>query len=97
MISTSWLLICQSTGSGAREEHISSCKVEIHFEEAAYLLVRAPSSVSMATQPPHHLLLSLPTPPFLVITNLCHIPSQIPFPGDLPPASLFPLCSYFKI
>lgn len=42
-------------------EHISSCKVEIHLEEAAYLLVQMPSSVSMATEP-QHLLLCLPTP-----------------------------------
>lgn len=61
-------------------EHISSCKVEIYFE-AAYLLVHAPSSVSMATLPPHHLLLSLPTPPLLFITSLCPILSQIPSLG----------------
>lgn len=61
-------------------EHLSSCKVEIHLE-AAYLLVHAPSSVSMATPPPHHLLLSLPTPPLLFITSLCPIYSHIPSLG----------------
>lgn len=53
------------------EGHTSSCKVEIHFEGAACLQVQAPHRVSMATQPPLHLSISLPTPPPLFIASLC--------------------------
>lgn len=48
-----------------------SCEAEIHLEGAACLLVQAPGSVSMATQPLLHLSISLPTPRLLFITSPC--------------------------
>lgn len=100
MVPASLRLSCLSAnpqGQGPGGEHISNFKVEIRFEEAAYLPVQTLNSVSMATQPQHLLLLSLPAPPICLLQVCAPIPSQIPFPGDSPLASLFPLCDYFKI
>lgn len=86
MVPASLRLSCLSAnpqGQGPGGEHISNFKVEIRFEEAAYLPVQTLNSVSMATQPQHLLLLSLPAPPILFITTLCPNSFSNPLPWGL--------------